>query len=176
MKRSVAVLLFVITFSIFSICPGCSENFTSQNKIETVTLSNINYFLPNYEVFVVSSDCTIKKYDFTEYWLNNPFSYFDYPLPPVDQYTEIEWNITEEKWQELIKILNKNKAFNIPNKMKPINGNDFPITYIEINTEGSDYRFGGYGAGYGKGVYQRQFREINDFLYELVKEEPVYIP
>lgn len=174
MRKSI-VILFMFLAAAVPVLPACSGISTSMPDITSVTFACYGFDPASHEVVVITSDYTVRQYDFTLYWMGHSFDYFSNPLPPAGEYTMREWRITEDKWHGLMEALTKNNVLRLPTEMEPIHGDDFPSCYIEIAANGSVHRTGGYGAGYGNGAAHRRFRNMADAIRELIRPE-TFVP
>lgn len=167
-KRITLILLSAMFISVF---PGCSAGSKSLPNAEQITLVRCVPDPAALEVFVISKDLTVTQYDFTSCWMDNAFDYFSDPLPPEGEYALTERRITKSAWDRLIEALRQNRFYTLPEKLRPVNGYDFPSYTIQVETESGVYMSGGYGAGYGKGGESRRFRNVLDCMLACVDGE-----
>ena len=162
MKKYISIFLAVMFLFTFT---GCSEKNYEPSNVDYITIMHVKPDPVYYEVFTVSPDGGVKLYDFTLYCMQNPFDYFTDPMPPESEYELSEWQIAENDWNSLIKVLEENRFFGLPDEIKPANGFDYSTYYIEVGSNGDVHRSGGYGAGHGQDRTNKRFMNIRDEIF-----------
>ena len=161
MKKSISTFLIIMLLFTLN---GCAKKNYDPSNVERITLMRVEFFGPEYKVFVITPDYMVKQYDFTLYWINNSFDYLSDPLPPENEYDLTEWQITETSWNNMTEVLRKNRFFGLPEEIRPVRGEDFGIYYIEVAANGITHKSGGYGATDTNNRFKNAWNGIFEYL------------
>ena len=118
---------------------------------------------------MITPDSAVSCYDFTDYWVSNPFNYFTDPLPPEGDYTVTEWQFAEGGWSRIVEALEESRFMGLPEEIPPFDGHDAPSYAIEVAANDNIYRSGGYGAGENTDKVSQRFKKVLDSLLEVLK-------
>ena len=164
MKKRIMQLLITLLLSALVLI-GCdakgNENILDINKITYVrTAGDINTI----EMFVITSNFSIKKYVITPY-SDSHFDLFAGQLPSEEEYTVNEWQISEENWNHMVDALIENDFMGLPEDI-PCSAQVFDASsyYIEIETNDVVHRVGGYDVGQATDSVNKRFKNIINSL------------
>ena len=160
-KSVTAILVVVLLFAV----AGCADKSFDPASVEYITVMSVIPDPAKYEVFVMTPDCLVKEYDFSLYWMNNAFDYFSDPLPSETEYILRDHHITESAWNNITEVLRENRFLELPEELKPVNGQDFGSYYIEVKVNGDIHKSGGYGAGYNNDLSSKSFKKTWDEIW-----------
>lgn len=166
MKKILACMLAVVLLVSLA---GCGKSGKKPvQSIEEVTLVCYSGYLPSMKAYVFTPDCTVTQYDFTEYYLENPYDYFTDPLPPASKYTSSTYTGYSEDWAAIQYVIEAEGFFLLPEEMREVNGFDFPSYYVQVKAGDTVHTCGGYGAGFTDDVASRHFSQIMHQLTDVL--------
>ena len=141
------------------------------NKLspDTVIYEDINLYPGSYEVYVINSK-EITYYNFSKYWSQNKFDFFEYPLPPENQYYTKVYPIDDDQWEYIVNTLNKQKYNRIRKDLSVKGIMDGGYSYIKVISGEKSYLFGGYCPEDGYLISFIRFKKIQSAIKEVIDE------
>ena len=136
---------------------GCGE--TKPLNVKKVTYACYVGDPRGIYVTVVSDELSIKWYEVYPETNYNP-NVLEGELPPEDRYTMEEDVISQEAWDEFVKLLSEKKFMDLPEDIELDGVCDGVSRYIKVDTDEGSYTVGGYCAGEGRGRDHKRFSDI----------------
>ena len=139
---------------------------------EQVTYLVCTGYPASYIVYVITPDM-ITEYNFTEYWMNHRYNYFESEMPDESDYSSKSYALSSEGLDTLTESLVENKFEKLPEDLSVDDIYDGPCYDIEVLTADGSHRSGGYCAGLGSGwnaFRHERYHNVIITLHEVIKE------
>ncbi len=117
-------------------------------NVEKVTYLVYIGGLPNVEMYIITPDLKVEKYDIKPLDYDKHYDYFEGELPPEDQYELTEYEISDLEWSSIVNVLTRVNFMELDEDMSTEELIDDGSTYaIRVETTDSVNTSGGYMAG-----------------------------
>lgn len=163
-KKIVASVVGILLFPLM--LTGCGAHKNTSETLK-VTYIDISGDAGTAVMFILTSDCVVKKYEMRSDYVNQ-YDLFGGELPPNNEYTMTEYRMSEKEWETLVGAINDNNFLELPEELPPYRGVDAPAYYLQVETVDGVYKSGGYGAGHGDDKANKRFRLVKDELDNIV--------
>ena len=139
-------------------------------NVEKVTYLVYIGGLPNVEMYIITSDLKVEKYDIKPLDYDKHYDYFEGELPPEDQYELTEYEISDLEWSSIVNVLTRVNFMELDEDMstKEII-DDGASLYIRVETTDSVNTSGGYMAGYDDNADSRRFEETREMIENAIR-------
>ena len=139
-------------------------------NVEKVTYLVYIGGLPNVEMYIITSDLKVEKYDIKPLDYDKHYDYFEGELPPEDQYELTEYEISDLEWSSIVNVLTRVNFMELDEDMstKEII-DDGASYYIRVETTDSVNTSGGYMAGYDDNADSRRFAKAREMIENAIK-------
>ncbi len=139
-------------------------------NVEKVTYLVYIGGLPNVEMYIITSDLKVEKYDIKPLDYDKHYDYFEGELPPEDQYELTEYEISDLEWSSIVNVLTRVNFMELDEDMstKEII-DDGASLYIRVETTDSVNTSGGYMAGYDDNADSRRFAKAREMIENAIK-------
>ena len=154
--RKIVISIFAALILAFTLL-GCGE--TEPLNVKKVTC--VSYVFDPWGIYMtaVSEDLTIKSYKIYPESDNNSDLLAE-ELPPENEYDLEEDVISQEDWDEFVKLISEKKFMDLPEDLEFDGIYDGVSRYIKVETDEGSYTVGGYCAGEGRGRDHKRFSDI----------------
>ncbi|MCR4566715.1 MAG: hypothetical protein K5769_01590 [Pseudobutyrivibrio sp.] len=128
------------------------------NKLE---IKRVTYMVhsgdtPELYIYVITPE-SVKYYDIYP-TSSGQYDWFAGELPPEDEYTLEEYDISEQAWTNMENVLKRVNFMNLPEEIKGGDAFDGSSRYIQVETADGKHISGGYIAGDGIGPTNTRFK------------------
>lgn len=139
-------------------------------NVEKVTYLVYIGGLPNVEMYIITSDLKVEKYDIKPLDYDKHYDYFEGELPPEDQYELTEYEISDLEWSSIVNVLTRVNFMELDEDMstKEII-DDGASYYIRVETTDSVNTSGGYMAGYDDNADSRRFAKAREMIENAIR-------
>lgn len=139
-------------------------------NVEKVTYLVYIGGLPNVEMYIITPDLKVEKYDIRPLDYDKHYDYFEGELPPEDQYEITEYEITDLEWSSIVNVLTRVNFMELDEDMSTEELIDDGATYaIRVETTDSVNTSGGYMAGYDDNADSRRFAEAREMIENAIR-------
>ena len=154
--RKIVISIFAALILAFTLL-GCGK--TEPLNVKKVTC--VSYVSDPRRIYMttVSDDLAIKFYEIYPESDNNP-DLLAGDLPPENEYDLKEDVISQEAWDEFVKLISEKKFMELPEDIELDGVFDGVSRYIKVETDEGSYTVGGYCAGEGRGRDHKRFSDI----------------
>ncbi|MBO4457793.1 MAG: hypothetical protein J5802_08740 [Butyrivibrio sp.] len=164
------ILILIVGVLVLS---GCQNGIGGS----TLDVSQVTYLcyhpdVEKYDMYVISSDCTVQHYEIrpdTEIVVKD---LFEGKLPTAEEYTKSDGKISAENWDKIVKVLSDTKYVYLPSE---IAGSDDLFEtqsyYVEIKVDMIKHLAGGIGAGSGSDKNNKKFKRVLDVIEESLESD-----
>lgn len=163
LKRIVAaVLLLALGTSLFA---GCSDRKRGGPlDVEKVTYVIYGGYVNHDEVYVITSDHKVTQYSIDP----DPHTRYDYlngEFPSGDECKITEYEMDEMDWTSMVNVLTRVNFMEMEEDIIPSGDIDDACTYfIKVETSDAVHTSGGYAAGTGDSVDDRNFAKAQQYI------------
>ena len=171
-KKYGVSLLLVLLMIMFALT-GCGSGSGEALDISKVTYVKSPGNQQNIEMYVISSDCTVKHYDIKQTSDKKIVikDLFEGKLPSAEEYTVDSSKVSPEGWQQLENKLNETEFIYLSGDVSYTDQlMDEGSFFVEIQTGMIKHLAGGYNAGRGKDKDNKKFRSVTDILDNILAD------
>ncbi len=165
MKKNMKILLICIgCILIAAVLVWC----VGEKNREPLNVSKVTYIcyagdIQCCSMYVFTSDCHAKMYDI-QYSRNKGYDLAGGEMPPEDEYTVTDFNISEEAWKEITDAVTKADFMHMDEELPRVDAFDAPSYYVKVEAGGDVHVSGGCNAGFGKDRESKRFKIVLDAI------------
>ena len=165
MKKIRPALILILMVGAF-VLSGC-QNGIGKTKLD---VSQVTYLCCSadsnkYDMYVISSDCSVTHYIITPENEIDIKGLFEGKLPGEEEYKVENGQISAENWDKIVDVLSDTKYVYMPYDLSNSDGMfEGPEYYVEIKVDMIKHLAGGVNAGSGNDKSNKKFKRVLDVI------------
>ena len=164
----------IATLLLFSICiltfAGCSGN-KQRGPLDVKKVTYLVYCgdVNRVELTIITSDRQVTQYSITPQ-TNEKYDYLAGELPPENEYTIKEFEMSELSWSSMVNVLTRVNFMELKEDLTTTEQIvDGSTSYIKVETADAVHTSGGYAAGVSKDNANKRYAEAKQYINSALK-------